>query len=409
MSATETQVKTTEPSTPPTTGESGARRIGSMLRSSQARSSVTSVVFLLVFTYYGLWLGGTFLNIDARMLDVHQNAPVILVGLAVMVTLLAGQFDLSAAAITTLTCFLSIGLSTKNGMPFIPSLVVCILVGIIVGLVNGLLVVKFRINTFIATLGTGGAVVGLSNVYNGGTQLVPGLEGRQLPEWFSGANSLGSYQSKVPLTVSVVVLILLAAAVLHALSRRRPEKLSSNVWHLMLAGFAALAVLLYFVFDVAAILRAISWTIAVLLVIALILWIAIRMTVFGRNVQATGSNAEAARLAGVRTDRTTIGAFMIGGLLAAVAGVLLGAGQGAASPDGAASFLLPAFGAAFLSTVIFSSGRYTVPGTVIGGIFVVWVSQGLIVGGVPFTWGSVVNGVVLIAAVGISTASRRSR
>jgi ribose/xylose/arabinose/galactoside ABC-type transport system permease subunit len=69
----------------------------------------------------------------------------------------------------------------------------------------------------------------------------------------------------------------------------------------------------------------------------------------------------------------------------------------------AASFLLPAFAAAFLSTVVLSNGRFTVWGALVGGTFLVWVSQGLIVGGLPFTWTDVVNGTVLVIAVALST------
>ncbi len=77
--------------------------------------------------------------------------------------------------------------------------------------------------------------------------------------------------------------------------------------------------------------------------------------------------------------------------------------QGSASPDVAVGFLLPAFAAAFLSTVVLSTGRFTVWGAIIGGTFLVWISQGLIVGGLPFTWTDVVNGVVLVIAVALST------
>jgi len=411
VSATETHV---ERPTAPAPGGGGDKKkqpsgLMTLLTSNAARSSLTPLVFLAVFTYYGIWLGGTFLNVDARMLDVHQNVPVILVGLAVMVSLLGGHFDLSAAATTSLTTFLAIGLSTKNGMPFILSLVVCVVAGIIVGLVNGILVVRFRMNSFIATLGTSGAVLGVSNVYSGGTQLVPDPAGPQLPGWFVGAGSMGSFQEKVPLAVTVVAAVVLAVLVLRGLVNRRPERFTAQAWYGVLGALVVVVALVYVALDGTTLLRSFSWTIAVMVVVAILLRVALRSTVFGRNLQATGSNSEAARLAGVKTDRTTVASFVIGGAIAAVAGVILAAGQGAASPDGAATFALPAFGAAFLSTVIFSNGRYTVPGSIAGGIFVVWVSQGLIVGGVPFTWSSIVNGLVLVAAVAISTASTRSR
>lgn len=409
MSATETHVDRPVAPTPSRGEKKKPSGVVALLTSNGARSSLTPLVFLLVFTYYGIWLGGTFLNVDARMLDVHQSVPVILVGLAVMVSLLGGHFDLSAAATTSLTTFLAIGLSTKNGMPFIASLVVCVLAGIIIGLVNGILVVRFRMNSFIATLGTSGAVLGISNVYSGGTQLVPDPTGRQLPGWFVGAGSMGSFQEKVPLAVTAIAVLVLVGLVLRGVIGHRPERFSVQAWYGTVTGIVIAAVVAYVALDGTTLLRSFSWTIAVLIVVAILLRITLRSTVFGRNLQATGSNSEAARLAGVKTDRTTVASFAIGGAIAAVAGVILAAGQGAASPDGAATFALPAFGAAFLSTVIFSNGRYTVPGSIAGGIFVVWVSQGLIVGGVPFTWSSIVNGVVLVAAVAISTASTRSR
>jgi ribose/xylose/arabinose/galactoside ABC-type transport system permease subunit len=100
-------------------------------------------------------------------------------------------------------------------------------------------------------------------------------------------------------------------------------------------------------------------------------------------------------------------AFVLSGLLSATAGIVLAAIQGSASPDIGAGFLLPAFAAAFLATVLLSNGRFHVWGTIIGGVFLIWVSQGLVIGGVPFTWTGVINGVVLVAAVSLSTALRR--
>ena len=77
-----------------------------------------------------------------------------------------------------------------------------------------------------------------------------------------------------------------------------------------------------------------------------------------------------------------------------------------AAPGVAVDFLLPAFAAAFLSTVLFSRGGFTVWGTMTGGVFIVWVAQGLILGGLQYTWTDVVNGVVLVSAVALSTIFR---
>jgi hypothetical protein len=147
----------------------------------------------------------------------------------------------------------------------------------------------------------------------------------------------------------------------------------------------------------------------ILLVVASILWLVIEHTVFGRYLRATGSNKEAARLAGVPVQFETFMAFVIGGVIASFAGVMFAALQGAAPVDSSAGFLLPAFAAAFLSTVVFSAGQFTVWGTILGGTFLSWVAFGLILGGLPFTWTDVVNGAVLLGAVSLSTYRNRKR
>ena len=157
------------------------------------------------------------------------------------------------------------------------------------------------------------------------------------------------------------------------------------------------------------VVRQMSWTIFTLGVLAIIVWVLMKYTVIGQSIYAVGGSVRAAMFAGIRTDGITLFAFVVSGLLAAVAGVVLAASQGSAAPGIADPLLLPAYAAVFLSTVLVSRGRFHVWGTVGGGIALVYVSSGLIEGGVPFTWTQVINGVVLVLAVSLSTYLRRSR
>jgi ribose/xylose/arabinose/galactoside ABC-type transport system permease subunit len=155
-------------------------------------------------------------------------------------------------------------------------------------------------------------------------------------------------------------------------------------------------------------LSAISTMILLLLLVGAGLWVLLEYTTYGRHIRAIGSNRAAAELAGVPVKRQIVKTFVLGGTIGALAGIALAASQASAAPDAAANFLLPAFAAAFLSTVVLSHGRFTVPGTLIGGIFIVWVGLALIIGGVAPTWVSVVNGAILLGAVGLSTTMRRT-
>jgi ribose/xylose/arabinose/galactoside ABC-type transport system permease subunit len=130
-------------------------------------------------------------------------------------------------------------------------------------------------------------------------------------------------------------------------------------------------------------------------------------TTYGRHLRAIGSNRPAAVLAGVNTRRQVYKTFILAGAIAAFAGICLAAVSGAAEPDAAATYLLPAFAAVFLSTVVLSHGRFTVTGTIVSGAFVVWIGIGLIIGGINANAVDVLNGVVLVGAVGLATVVRR--
>ena len=376
-----------------------------LLLNPPAEASISVIGFAALFVGYGIWLGHLFFNVDARLLDAHQNAPILLLGLAVVMTLVAGAFDLSVAGMATLTTFLTIGLTVKSGIPFGLVLVICLAVGAAGGFINGFLVEKVGVNTFIATLGTGGVFLGISNIYSSGTDLAPGATGHQLPAWF---NNFGSFSSKVP---PVLLWIAVAGAVIIAYrALPKPRRVSERGWSAARLGIIAVVLLfLIFVARLPKIIDNSSWQVATVIAVGFAFWVLMEFTTYGRSLRASGSNRTAATLAGVRVQREVMKAFVLGGVLSGLAGICLAASQGTAAPDVAGSFLLPAFAAAFLSTVVFSRGRFTIWGTIIGGMFVVWVSQGLIVGGLSPNWTDLVNGVVLVSAVALSSLLRRQR
>lgn len=139
-----------------------------------------------------------------------------------------------------------------------------------------------------------------------------------------------------------------------------------------------------------------------LIVIGIAAWWALERMPVGRYLYALGDNHEAAKLTGLHTTRLTIGAFIAGGALAGLAGVLLAAKSGSGNPTIGASFLLPAFAAAFLGATIFRPGQYNVVGTIVA-VFIVAVGlAGLTQLGVAFYIEPVFTGVVLFVAVALT-------
>ncbi len=140
----------------------------------------------------------------------------------------------------------------------------------------------------------------------------------------------------------------------------------------------------------------------VMLLIALIVWYVLENTPLGRRIYATGGNEAATRLAGVRTRRVIAGAFVTGGVIASLVGLLLASRLGTGDPTSGPSFLLPAFSAVFLGATQFRSGRFNVWGTVVA-VYVLAVGvKGLQLAGAATWIPDMFNGVALILAVGLA-------
>lgn len=143
-------------------------------------------------------------------------------------------------------------------------------------------------------------------------------------------------------------------------------------------------------------------------ILALFLGYVLVFTPLGRKIYATGANREAARLAGVPTDRILFLAFMVSGVCAAGAGLLYAARIGAGQPDVGAQYLLPAYAAAFLGSTMIKPGRFNVTGLLIGAAIIGIGINGLQLNGIPAWVVPTFQGGALILAV-VLTKLRGSR
>ncbi len=362
-------------------------------------------LFVAIFLAFYLWVGSDFFIASLRLLEFSQGVPALMLTLGVVVCLSVGQFDLSLAFNTSFSAYLVIALNYRHDVPYGLSIVVALAFGALVGLFNSLLITRFRINAFITTLGTGGIILGLGKVYsNGGQALAPTPADHPMPAWFR--NYLGNFQNSASAPVKVLLVVVLVGALFHTINARvLPTGMSRTRRGAILLGVAMLASLAV---AVSGVWVWISVNVVIFLFIATLLWVVMTYTTFGRNLYAVGSNPRAASYAGINVARHTMAAFMLAGVLAAGGGVMFAASQGSAIQGAADAFLLPAYAAAFLSTVIVSRGRFHIWGGVAGGLALTYVASALVVGGVPYTWADVINGVVLVAAVALSSVVRKS-
>ncbi|HEY1510161.1 MAG TPA: ABC transporter permease [Solirubrobacteraceae bacterium] len=146
-----------------------------------------------------------------------------------------------------------------------------------------------------------------------------------------------------------------------------------------------------------------------MLLLALVLWYVTEYRQVGRYTYATGSNPEAARLAGVRTDRLRTLSLVASALIASITGVIFLATVGSASPDSGSPYLLPAFAGAFLGATQIKPGRANVPGTLIAVYLLATGVKGLQLAGAQVWVNDMFNGVALIVAVAVAVRAGRRR
>lgn len=139
----------------------------------------------------------------------------------------------------------------------------------------------------------------------------------------------------------------------------------------------------------------IVWLVAMLAVVA---WLVLSKTVFGRSVYAVGGNELAAKLAGIRTKRVITLTYMISGLTAAIAGILLTVRLESAGANAGDGVEMNVIAAVVIGGTSLFGGRGTIFGTIIGMILISLISNAVNLLGVPPSWDKIVKGVVIVIA-----------
>jgi len=279
----------------------------------------------------------------ANLSIVAGNQSVItLLALALLLPLVSGHFDFSVGATAASSSVLSAVLMSRYDLWLPWCVLASIVFGTVVGSVNGVLVSRLRMNSFVTTLGMATLLGGLIQWYTGGQTTTSNINPNLVS--FGSAKWLG-----LPRLVFVVAMVLVLG------------------------------------------------------------WYLLAQTPYGRSLYAIGANPRAAELVGIPVRSYTARAFVCGGAVAGLAGVLLTARTGGATADNGTSMLFPALAAVFLGATAIQPGRFNVWGTVIGVLFVAVSVSGLTLAGASDWVNPVFNGAALLVAVALSSflANRR--
>lgn len=146
-------------------------------------------------------------------------------------------------------------------------------------------------------------------------------------------------------------------------------------------------------------LLGIPWLVLIFAAVAALAWVLLNRTTFGRRTAAIGGNREAARLAGISVRRTEVLIYVLSGLCCGIAAVMVTAQANAGSSDHGNLYELQAIAAAIIGGTVFTGGRGTIVGTVLGVLVFTSITNLFIVNNLAIEYQLIAQGVIIVAAV----------
>ena len=272
---------------------------------------------------------------------IQRVAPIAIVAIGQYFVIVGGEFDLSMGSLITAQVVIAGNLIGQDAGRIFPVLVLMLVLGVLVGLVNGLLVTLLKVPSFIVTLGMMLALLGGVMYWTGGA---------------ATGNPVDSFRQ---------------------LGRGG------------IRGVPVIEILPYSVLVMAAVLAAAIW---------------LTRTSFGRTIIALGDNPKAARYAGARSWWVTTSTFVISALTATISGILL-VGYAGVHPKVGQGYEFIAITAVVLGGVVLGGGRGWVVAATAGAFALEALFTLLNFAGVPSTLRDGIQGVIIIAAVAYSASS----
>jgi erythritol transport system permease protein len=337
--------------------------VGQALFTQQRRITVSAILFrmrafialILLFTFFAVY-SDSFLQANNLVILAKQAALNAILAIGMTFVILAGGIDLSVGSVVGLSGMVAGGLIAR-GLIIEPLGIVIyfniwivmgitVLVGMFIGLINGIVITRFNVAPFIATLGMLYIARGLALLSNSGATF-PNLVGDPTLG-NTGFPSLGR-ETLLGLPYSIIIM-------------------------------AALGLVAIFVAS---------------------------KFPFGRQVYAIGGNERAAQLSGVRVKTVKMMTYVISGFCAAIVGLIITSQLVSAHPATGQAFELNAIAAVVLGGTSLMGGRGTIGGTIIGAFVIGVLGNGMVIEGVSSFWQTVITGVVIILAVIIDQLQQR--
>ncbi len=344
---------------------------------------------------------------------IMQNGYVVILAIGMLLCVLTGNIDLGVGSVVAVTGSIAGIIMMDMKLNMWVAILAALAVGILTGLFAGFFIAYLNIPPFVTTLAT--MLMGRGLTY---TLLQAQTKG-PLPENYNfiGAGFLPSI--KIPFgdgtldIVSIVVAIIASIALIFSEVRDYSTKKKYNfavnpIWQIAMKLAVMLFIIWFFFFKLAQ-YNGLPFVLLIMAILIFIYGFITSKTVAGRQIYALGGNRKAANLSGIDTNKVFFWVYVNMGFLSSIAGIVLAARNGSATPKAGDGFEMDAIGSCYIGGAAVAGGAGSIVGAVVGAFIMGILNNGMSLFGWSTDIQKIVKGAVLLGAVTLDVLSKRKK
>ncbi|MGN7292664.1 multiple monosaccharide ABC transporter permease [Rhizobium sp. SAFR-030] len=393
--------------TPETTAPAPQSVAGFLKDNLRDYGMLLSLVVIVLFFQFAT--GGILLKPLNLTNIILQNSYIVIMALGMLLIIITGHIDLSVGSVAGFVGAVAAMMMVQYSFDFVTASIICLIIGGVIGAVQGYFVAYLKIPSFIVTLAGMLVFRGLMIAVLSGRSIGPfdptfqKLSSGFIPEFISAEGGL--YITSLILGVALALLLVWQNI------RSRARRLSHGVESEPFGFFVGKnIVVLAAVGYIAYLISSHRGMPNVLIIMALLIvgyGFFTNRTIIGRQIYAVGGNIRAAELSGVKTARLTFFTFVNMGVLAALGGLVVAARLNSATPKAGSGFELDVIAACFIGGASAYGGVGKVTGAVIGAFLMGVMNNGMSILGIGIDYQQVIKGLVLLGAVCVDVYNQR--
>ena len=344
---------------------------------------------------------------------IMQNGYVVILAIGMLLCVLTGNIDLGVGSVVAVTGSVAGIIMIDYKMNMWVAILAALAVGLLTGLFAGFFIAYLGIPPFVVTLAT--MLMGRGLTY---TLLQAQTKGPFSESFnFIGAGFLPTI--KIPFgdgtldIISIIVAVIASVALIYSEFRSYATKKRYNfavnpVWQIALK-LAIMMFIIWFFFYKLARNNGLPFVLLIMVVLIAVYGFVTSKTVAGRQIYALGGNRKAANLSGIDTNKVFFWVYVNMGVLSAIAGIVLAARNGSATPKAGDGFEMDAIASCYIGGAAVAGGAGTIVGAVVGAFIMGILNNGMSLMGFTTDVQKIFKGMVLLLAVTLDVLSKRKK